>query len=56
MVMALVGAAVVFVYYGCLAVALEVDGLEVASFAAAESRFHGAYVGGLDGVFPLLVA
>ena len=52
----LVDCAVVFFDFGCLAAALEVDGLEVASFAAAESRFHVAYVGGLGGVFPLLVA
>ena len=53
--MALVGGAVVFVYFDCLAVALEVDDLEVVGFAAAESRFHEAYVGDLGGVFLLLV-
>ena len=55
MVMALVGGTVVFFDFGCLAVALEVDDLEVAGFAAAESRFHGAYVGDLGGVFLLPV-
>ena len=56
MVMALVGGAVVFFDFGCLAVALEVDDLEVVGFAAAESRFHRAYAKDLGGVFPLLVA
>ena len=52
----LVGGVVAFYDFGCLAVALEVDYVEVAGFAAAESRFHGAAcVGDLGGVFLLPV-
>ena len=55
-VVVLVGGVVAFYDFGCLAVALEVDYVEVAGFAAAESRFHGAAcVGDLGGVFLLPV-